>query len=263
MDQTISQAAIIVGFVAFAVSIIMGVLQIWFFFAQNKQSDDTRKELNALANDARETLVQVRTMQQTINSSNEVTLTRVFDLLKDMSAHPQQLTGQSQQLTPEQLQNLHDDPSTIAAGVMPSVFWVARDQAKKSACQSNLKQLGLAILQYSQDYDERFPDAEKWCEETALYFNRNNRLLACPSEDFPFGYAMNRNLSKVSRSKIKEPERTVLFFDSTKGTVNANDIGESLPRPGRHLERNNFCFVDGHVETLNSEQEKSLIWKVT
>lgn len=260
MNQTISQAAIIVGFVAFVVTIIMGILQIWFFFAQDKKSNDSRKEINALANDARETLLQVRTIQQTISSNNEVIVTRVFDLLKDMSMRTQHIT--EQQLTSEQLQDLHDDASTISVGIMPSAFLAAKGQAKKAACQSNLQQLGLANLIYSQDNDERFPDAEKWCEDLALYYNRNNRILACPALEFPYGYAMNRNLSKISRSKIKEPERTVVLFDSTKGTINASDAGESLPRPGRHLERNNFCFADGHVETLTSEQEKWLIWSV-
>jgi len=257
MNQTITQATIIIGFLAFAITLFMGILQIWFFFAQEKRSSDTRKEFNDLANDARETLVQVRTIQQTINSHNEVTLTKAFDLLRDMSMRAKQTAEQDQSVEFDP----SDDPSTLNLGTMPSVMWVAKDQAKRAACRSNLKQLGLANLMYSQDNNEYFPDAEKWCEEISLYY-RNTSLLACPALEFPFGYAMNRNLSKMPRSRIKEPERTVFLFDSTKGIINANDAGESLPRPGRHLERNNFCFADGHVETLTSEQEKWLIWSV-
>jgi hypothetical protein len=33
----------------------------------------------------------------------------------------------------------------------------ARENARRSSCQSNLKQIGLGILQYSQDYDEKMP----------------------------------------------------------------------------------------------------------
>ncbi len=43
----------------------------------------------------------------------------------------------------------------ILAAILFPVFSRAREQARKASCQSNLKQLGLASLMYSQDYDER------------------------------------------------------------------------------------------------------------
>jgi prepilin-type N-terminal cleavage/methylation domain-containing protein/prepilin-type processing-associated H-X9-DG protein len=46
--------------------------------------------------------------------------------------------------------------STLASILFP-VFARAREQARKAACQSNLKQLGLAVAQYTQDYDETYP----------------------------------------------------------------------------------------------------------
>src|SRR5579885_2930210 len=45
----------------------------------------------------------------------------------------------------------------ILAAILFPVFAQAREAARKSACQSNLKQLGTAILMYKQDYDEKFP----------------------------------------------------------------------------------------------------------
>lgn len=44
----------------------------------------------------------------------------------------------------------------ILAAILFPVFARARENARRSSCQSNLKQLGLAILQYTQDYDERY-----------------------------------------------------------------------------------------------------------
>jgi len=44
----------------------------------------------------------------------------------------------------------------ILAAILFPVFAKAREKARQSSCQSNLKQLGLAMLQYAQDYDERF-----------------------------------------------------------------------------------------------------------
>jgi prepilin-type N-terminal cleavage/methylation domain-containing protein/prepilin-type processing-associated H-X9-DG protein len=45
----------------------------------------------------------------------------------------------------------------ILAAILFPVFGRARENARRSSCQSNLKQIGLGILQYTQDYDEKFP----------------------------------------------------------------------------------------------------------
>ncbi|HEY3331043.1 MAG TPA: DUF1559 domain-containing protein [Capsulimonadaceae bacterium] len=45
----------------------------------------------------------------------------------------------------------------ILAAILFPVFATAREKARQTTCTSNLKQLGLAYLQYVQDYDEYFP----------------------------------------------------------------------------------------------------------
>ncbi|RYG71514.1 DUF1559 domain-containing protein [bacterium] len=45
----------------------------------------------------------------------------------------------------------------ILAAILFPVFGRARENARRSSCQSNLKQIGLGIMQYTQDYDEKFP----------------------------------------------------------------------------------------------------------
>lgn len=47
----------------------------------------------------------------------------------------------------------------ILAAILFPVFARARENARRSSCQSNLKQIGLGFLQYTQDYDERLPGA--------------------------------------------------------------------------------------------------------
>src|SRR5690606_22764536 len=64
----------------------------------------------------------------------------------------------------------------------------AREQARKAACQSNLKQIGLAVMQYTQDFDEAFPAAEmflgtatvQWYTLMAPYI-KNTQVFVCPT----------------------------------------------------------------------------------
>jgi prepilin-type N-terminal cleavage/methylation domain-containing protein/prepilin-type processing-associated H-X9-DG protein len=42
----------------------------------------------------------------------------------------------------------------ILASILFPVFGRARENGRRASCQSNLKQIGLGLMQYSQDYDE-------------------------------------------------------------------------------------------------------------
>lgn len=45
----------------------------------------------------------------------------------------------------------------ILAAILFPVFAKAREKARQTSCLSNVKQIGLAVLQYAQDNDETFP----------------------------------------------------------------------------------------------------------
>lgn len=45
----------------------------------------------------------------------------------------------------------------ILAAILFPVFARARENARRSACLSNMKQIGLGLMQYTQDYDEKLP----------------------------------------------------------------------------------------------------------
>lgn len=53
----------------------------------------------------------------------------------------------------------------ILAAILFPVFAQAREKARQASCLSNMKQLGLGTIMYSQDYDERFPNGglERGC----------------------------------------------------------------------------------------------------
>lgn len=46
---------------------------------------------------------------------------------------------------------------SLLAAILFPVFSRARDNARRSSCQSNLRQMGTGVLQYLQDYDEKYP----------------------------------------------------------------------------------------------------------
>lgn len=46
---------------------------------------------------------------------------------------------------------------SMMAAILFPVFARARENARRSSCMSNMKQIGLGIMQYTQDYDERLP----------------------------------------------------------------------------------------------------------
>ncbi|MBM3190345.1 MAG: DUF1559 domain-containing protein, partial [Chloroflexi bacterium] len=45
----------------------------------------------------------------------------------------------------------------ILAAILFPVFAKAREKARQTSCLSNMKQLGLATMQYTSDYDEMYP----------------------------------------------------------------------------------------------------------
>lgn len=62
---------------------------------------------------------------------------------------------------------------SILAAILFPVFARARENARRASCMSNLKQIGLGILQYTQDYDEKYPP--NW--------NCQTSTASCPAEE--------------------------------------------------------------------------------
>ena len=130
-------------------------------------------------------------------------------------------------------------------------FSKQRTIAQRAISRSNLTQLALGIIQYTQDHDEKLPDADKWVDEIMPYV-KTEAIFRDPSAPAgeKWSYAYNRNLSGVSLAKLDSPASTVMLFESKMGVKNANDTGESIPMPGRHQGGTDYAQSDGHVEWL-------------
>jgi len=85
----------------------------------------------------------------------------------------------------------------ILAAILFPVFQKVRENARRAACQSNLKQMGLAVLQYVQDSDETYPYASvrdvdqngifHWttaptsnCYQDIYNYSKSYDIYACP-----------------------------------------------------------------------------------
>ena len=86
----------------------------------------------------------------------------------------------------------------ILAAILFPVFAKARENARRSSCQSNLKQIGLGIAQYTQDYDEKVPFSYlyltppstnlMWWEDSIQPYVKSYQIMVCPSHATPTSY---------------------------------------------------------------------------
>ena len=83
----------------------------------------------------------------------------------------------------------------LLAAILFPVFARARENARRASCQSNLKQIGLGLAQYAQDYDEKlviasFPyhypgistDVSTMWYEPLVPYVRSQQIYVCPSD---------------------------------------------------------------------------------
>ncbi len=130
----------------------------------------------------------------------------------------------------------------LLAAILFPVFAKAREKARQITCASNEKQLGLAILQYVQDYDETLPERQvgnggqgedgDW-EVTVYPYVKSLQVFSCPSNPsnqrdslannandtplnpadpfpFPSSYAVNRGPDQPFHDWNETPSTTTL-----------------------------------------------------
>ena len=108
----------------------------------------------------------------------------------------------------------------ILAAILFPAFARARENARRASCQINLKQIGLGLLQYAQDYDETMSSivtrnanntADIFWPKLVQPYIKSKQVFTCPSfketiapsDDIDTGngsrvaYGMNINLSGV------------------------------------------------------------------
>jgi prepilin-type N-terminal cleavage/methylation domain-containing protein/prepilin-type processing-associated H-X9-DG protein len=118
----------------------------------------------------------------------------------------------------------------ILAAILFPVFARARENARRASCLSNLKQIGLAAMMYTQDYDEGYPYAltliptdantpggtwftDIWAWQQVLYpYTKSMQVYVCPSgygavasKPYNGHYGANLYLIQYGHSPVPPP----------------------------------------------------------
>ena len=170
----------------------------------------------------------------------------------------------------------------ILASILFPVFARARENARRSSCQSNLKQIGLAVIQYAQDYDESMisynagvGSGAGWVSLVQPYV-KSYQVYQCPSEETDYTSASNitdygYNIAfgiypapptapiypQTNLAAITQPTRTVLACDFiTRNSANwsngnVNSAGAGLTAISTGLARFGPGVGTRHLEGQN------------
>ena len=125
----------------------------------------------------------------------------------------------------------------ILAAILFPVFAQARAKARQTACLSNMKQIGIAVGMYRQDYDEHYPRSYNsnitagdpivgWADIIQPYA-KNIQFLHCPDD------TLNQNSDPLARpdsglAKFNNQDYTSYFYNYNLALLTApmnNTVG--------------------------------------
>jgi prepilin-type processing-associated H-X9-DG protein len=120
--------------------------------------------------------------------------------------------------------------AAVGVGIALPAMAKARERARNQASMANLKQIGLALIMYTQDHDGAWPAD---LEQVKPYL-KSSRVLESPHR--PQGFEGPSYLYLSGQPKIIDPEN-VLAYEN----------------PVFRTDKINVLFADGHVESMMPE----------
>jgi len=131
---------------------------------------------------------------------------------------------------------------SMLAGMLLPTLSKAREKARRISCAGNLKQIGLALLMYSGDYDGFFPNdvPNNWCNFEPLrteHIISNGKIWTCPSRTESMELARDSAFIYIG-SGLKDDNAS-----SDKVSIAYDELGN---HPGN--EWVNLVYLDGHVQ---------------
>jgi prepilin-type N-terminal cleavage/methylation domain-containing protein/prepilin-type processing-associated H-X9-DG protein len=168
----------------------------------------------------------------------------------------------------------------ILAAILFPAFAKARESARRASCASNLKQIGIALMQYTQEYDERYmidydSGANRPYKQSIQTYLKSGQVWACPSNPqnsiVPPGFEAGNGYPAIVKSYSANPRIIVPGWASPNGQTTGTSLSfiqspsqkiilsESFYEwqmmyadwlaPGRHDARDNMFA--GHLGSIN------------
>jgi prepilin-type N-terminal cleavage/methylation domain-containing protein/prepilin-type processing-associated H-X9-DG protein len=175
----------------------------------------------------------------------------------------------------------------ILAGILFPTLARCRRAAQQRVCVSNLRQIGMGLRMYMQDYDGTFPMGAypqppspiawhvSWHDELMNYLG-GRELLFCPLAPSGVGYRFSYGcnpwvsswVSAARENQIEDSTRTVYATEKQDGDWPAHPPSlrgtkHYQPLAARHDGYLSVVFCDGHARSLPVEQADgpSAIWR--
>ena len=132
----------------------------------------------------------------------------------------------------------------ILAAILFPVFQKVRENARRASCQSNMKQLSIAFVQYAQDAEEKYPstvaapnyhNGEGWAG-TIYQYTKSTGVYTCPDDStkgtspstaVSYGYnaGFANNTGGIALAQLQSSAKTILLYEATGATVDvANEL---------------------------------------
>ena len=157
----------------------------------------------------------------------------------------------------------------ILAAILYPIFMATDRAPRRSRCQSNLKQIGLAFMQYASDYSETLPAvaaSSGWARALQPYA-KNWQIFHCPSVQPPsaaqtIDYFINSRAANVKWEKFEDRGVSILAGDGVPAQT-TQAILSALPAAWRkfgacpaqrHDDGAVYLFADGHAKWLRPEK---------
>ena len=151
----------------------------------------------------------------------------------------------------------------VMAAILFPVFSQARLSAQRTSCLSSTKQWAFANIMYAADFDDRFPMAKGWMDQFEVH-TPGSPLVVKEFGGQAQGYGFNDSMASLPMAKVKEPERTILIFESADTARNAHGGEKDRAIPGRHgtgtRAGNNYGYVNGSARFI-LDSARSDSWK--
>jgi hypothetical protein len=137
----------------------------------------------------------------------------------------------------------------VQAGWLLPAFARTGTEARRAACMNNIRQIGLSLIQYAGDHDDKFPADmgvllhEGYLSTPKVFFCPSDRKAKLPN-GFPEG--------DYKAAKLEDLKKVEDFgsYVMTKGITHAADAETIVlyDKPGAHNGQGRTCFFnDGHV----------------